>query len=145
MNTCLHQLVYLSRNTFRDTPEASALSMDQILNAARRNNARDGITGALLHGGGYFAQALEGPLSALEQTFERIQCDPRHGEVTVLHCAPVPERLFDGWSMADAGALTPEAVAELRLAGALDGPDRPRVDGLVALLQDLLRRQPPPA
>ena len=33
---------------------------------------------------GCFAQVLEGPHHAIQATFERIQCDERHSDVTVL-------------------------------------------------------------
>ena len=53
-----------------------------------------------MYSSGYFAQVLEGPKSAIEQVFETIQRDPRHGDVTVLECANIEGRDFPQWSMA---------------------------------------------
>jgi hypothetical protein len=52
---------------------------------------------------GCFGQVLEGPLAAVETTFERIQMDDRHGEVTLLAFDPVGGRGFSNWSMAFVG------------------------------------------
>ena len=57
----------------------------------------------MLFNKGAFAQVLEGSRRAIEDTFERIQRDERHGEVTVLQCGPTPERKFGNWSMAFVG------------------------------------------
>ena len=102
--TQLYRVLYCSRNTVAGTPEDVAADVRAILACSRRNNARDGITGGLLFSAGVFAQVLEGPASAVERTFERIQCDERHGEVTVLQAGPVAARDFPAWSMAFAGA-----------------------------------------
>jgi lipase chaperone LimK len=62
-----------------------------------------GVTGALLYSGGYFCQVIEGPEAVLEELFESIQMDRRHGDVTVLHFKPVEARGFSEWAMALAG------------------------------------------
>ena len=100
MTDPLYQLIYCSHMA------ASLDETPRILAVSRANNARDGLTGALLQKDGLFAQVLEGPLSAVERTFERIQCDARHDGVVVLRFAEVAERAFSEWSMADAGAAT---------------------------------------
>ena len=74
-----------------------------VLAAATRNNPALDITGALLYSGGYFCQAIEGPVDNIEELFEAIQMDDRHCEVTVLHFEPIEERGFSDWSMAFAG------------------------------------------
>ena len=108
--TQLHRVLYCSRNLIPGTPEAVAAHIRGILATSRRNNARDGITGGLLFSDGCFAQVLEGPLDALERAFERIQCDERHSDVTVLQSGPIPARDFPDWSMAFAG---PDAAGNL--------------------------------
>jgi blue light- and temperature-responsive anti-repressor len=55
---------------------------------------------------------------AIEQTFERIQRDPRHGEVTVLSSHTGGRRDFPEWSMAHVAPLG--AVASGLAAVALD-------------------------
>ncbi len=142
----LHRLVYLSRNALpADVDPEEAIAA--ILETSRRNNARNGISGALMFNAGIFAQVLEGGLGPLEDTFERIQCDERHDDVRILQFEPVARRRFDAWSMAwsgrsaapvdafaalaadtgfDADVLGGDRVLEL-LQAHLDGPDVPRL------------------
>ena len=99
----LYRLVYTSQNLLRGSDEQRAAAIAEILAVSRRNNGRVGVSGALLFNGGSFAQVLEGPREAVEATFERIQRDPRHSEVSVLQCEAVAARGFPHWSMAFAG------------------------------------------
>lgn len=96
----LYRVLYCSRNAIAGDV---AGNVQAILAASRTNNARDAITGGLLFSEGCFAQVLEGPAAAVEAAFERIQCDERHSEVTVLQANPVAARDFPGWSMGFAG------------------------------------------
>lgn len=109
----LHRLVYVSRNLLAGSPGAIEEEVLGILAASRRNNARVGVTGALLFSTDCFAQVLEGPLAAVQATFERIQCDQRHTDTVVLSCEGVARREFADWSMAYAG---PAAHATERYA-----------------------------
>jgi hypothetical protein len=43
---------------------------------------------------------LEGPRASIELIFERIQRDPRHGDVTVLESGTTEQREFPDWAMA---------------------------------------------
>ncbi|MFC7051700.1 BLUF domain-containing protein [Hansschlegelia quercus] len=95
----LYRLVYYSRNRVAQETEATAAEIDDILAASRRNNARVGVTGALIFNSGVFAQVLEGALPDIEATFERIQRDQRHGDVEVLQFEPTATRAFPTWSM----------------------------------------------
>lgn len=97
------RLVYWSRNRIPGTGENLESEIAQILETSRANNSAVGVTGALMFNSGCFAQVLEGPPSAVEEVFERIQHDDRHGEVVVLECAPVGAREFAAWSMAYVG------------------------------------------
>ena len=99
--TELYRVLYCSR--LRLAEDHAQEEVRQILAASRRNNTRDGITGGLLFSAGSFAQVLEGPVDAVEEAFERIQCDPRHDKVTVLEAGPVDQRAFPDWSMAFKG------------------------------------------
>ena len=136
--TPLHRLVYCSRNVIADAHDDVAREVEQILAASRRNNPRDGITGALLYGEGCFAQVLEGPLAAVERTFERIQCDFRHADVVVLEVQAVEARLFGDWSMAYGGALGPQAAARLGLRRAFSEPRSLAAEAIVTGLQDVV-------
>jgi hypothetical protein len=99
-DTDLYRLVYYSRNRLAGDP---APEIDSILDASQRNNAPADVTGALIFNSGMFAQVLEGARRAIEATFERIQRDPRHGDVQVLAFEPVASRAFPSWSMGFVG------------------------------------------
>ena len=99
----LYRLVYTSRNLVDGGEEEQKAAIAGLLAVSKRNNARVGVTGALLFNGGSFAQVLEGSRAAVEATFERIQRDPRHSDVSVLQCEPVAARGFPNWSMGFVG------------------------------------------
>lgn len=104
MDNSTYRLIYLSRNEIQGESQQVHREVAHILDVARKKNAESGITGALMFNSGCFAQVLEGPLSAIEETFERIQCDPRHSDVVILSFDSVDSRSFDSWSMAYVGA-----------------------------------------
>ena len=99
----LYNLAYISKNTIQGTPDEIREQVRDILATAHRNNIAMDVTGALLYSGGYFCQVIEGPREILEDLFESIQMDKRHGDVTVLHFAPIESRGFREWAMALAG------------------------------------------
>ncbi len=99
----VYRLLYCSRNLISGSLAEQEAEVQKILNSSRRNNVREGVTGALLFNGEWFAQVLEGPLAKVEKTFERIQCDARHADVTVLESGSSDEPIFADWSMAYAG------------------------------------------
>ena len=88
------QLVYSSRPFGYDD-----LTLTGILLQARENNARNGITGALICRGDLFVQMLEGPRDVVTSTFARIARDERHADVVKLLCRDIDKRLFPEWSM----------------------------------------------
>lgn len=143
MTEALHSIAYFSRSTLQgDEAELKAQVMD-ILTTAWRKNRLNSLTGALLFADGCFAQVLEGPREALEETFEAIECDPRHSDVTILHFHPVEQRSFPGWSMAFAGE--DEAVrARALAANALPSAEAVEVDSrgrtFLDVLSDYIRR-----
>jgi hypothetical protein len=59
---------------------------------------------------GCFVQVLEGPRAAVENVFERIQQDDRHGDVSLLAFDPNPSRAFENWSMGFVGASDDDAA-----------------------------------
>jgi hypothetical protein len=99
----LYNLAYISKNAIKGDAEAIKEQIRNILATAHRNNAAKGVTGALLYSGGYFCQVIEGAGDVLEELFETIQMDGRHGDVTVLHFQPIEARGFSDWAMALAG------------------------------------------
>jgi len=92
----LVQLIYSSRPFGFDDA-----MLNGILSDARRCNARDDITGALVCRADLYLQYLEGSATAVEAAFARIAGDDRHLEVTRLVLAPINDRLFPTWAMRD--------------------------------------------
>lgn len=140
----LHQLIYCSRNMISAGEADMEREIREILHAARRRNRIDGITGALLFTAGCFAQVLEGSCEAIEHTFERIECDPRHAQVTVLRFAPIAERSFPNWAMAFAGhapAKAHGAHLTKTLAAASSGLLSEAGHDVLDLLRSVMRRE----
>ena len=106
----LERLVYCSRARI-DTASLQAIA--EILGVSQRNNACDGLTGALAINEGWFLQVLEGPGAAIDSLLRRLAEDPRHTDVEVLSRRPVSGRLFREWSMI-AARITPEVSPQLR-------------------------------
>ena len=88
------QLIYASQPFGYDE-----LSLTGILSAARRNNARDGITGCLVCREDLFLQLLEGQREAVIATYERILRDDRHANIVTLSSGDIESRLFRDWTM----------------------------------------------
>jgi hypothetical protein len=124
----LCRLVYYSRNRLPADPQRRVAEIDAILAASRRNNARVGVTGALMFNAGCFGQVLEGPQGAVEAVFERIQQDERHGDVSLLALQPVEARAFEQWSMGFVGASLQDA-ARFAAVAQESGYDPSRLDG----------------
>lgn len=70
-----------------------------LLAISRMNNESRGLTGLLLHRGGQFMQALEGPASAVRAALRTIAADPRHSGVWTLAEERITERRFGSWAM----------------------------------------------
>ena len=104
MNDDLYRIVYCSRNLIDEhgADASQDVELQRILDAARHNNAPQGVTGALLFNHECFAQVLEGPRKAVERIFEKIQRDRRHGQVTVVDNGWAEKRDFPDWAMAHA-------------------------------------------
>ena len=110
MSEDLYRLVYFSRNAMPADSEVLAPAIRSILSKSRENNQRADVTGALMFNAGCFAQVLEGSRTAVEDIFERIQQDERHGDVTLLAFDPAPSRSFGHWSMGFVGASIDDAA-----------------------------------
>lgn len=75
--------------------------LNGILMQARRNNLRDGLTGALIVRADVYLQLLEGPDAAVSATFAKIERDSRHLGVQLISRGTVTARLFPQWTMRD--------------------------------------------
>ncbi len=71
----------------------------QILEEARRNNPKHGITGLLCYSGDVFIQVLEGGRDGVCEMFNAIVRDARHGSVRILLFEEVTSRRFGDWTM----------------------------------------------
>ena len=128
MSDPIYRLVYYSRNAIVGDPGKLTAEITSILAKSQANNERVGVTGALMFNSGCFAQVLEGSRLAVEEVFERIQQDDRHGEVSLLAFEPSPSRAFENWSMGFVGA----SVADSARYGAIvqeSGFDPARITG----------------
>jgi hypothetical protein len=117
----IYRVIYCSKSNLSPEEGGYDAGIKGILATARRNNAHDGLTGALLFSRGGFAQVLEGPLGALRFKLAQIEQDDRHSHLKVLEVGPVPGREFSAWSMAYAGTSSkddPLVGAMLERAGA---------------------------
>jgi hypothetical protein len=113
------QLIYASRPFgYND------LTLTNILLKARDNNARNGITGALICREDLFLQILEGARDRVTSTFSRILRDDRHVEIVNLLTGDIDSRLFPEWSMRHDPARSwmwkPEEVASGAVGKASD-------------------------
>lgn len=91
----LYKLVYTSSRR----PHCDEQEIQNILNACKRNNPHEDITGILLHSKNRFLQYLEGDKDAIMALYERIKTDNRHGGVNRRYYGPITERLFPSWQM----------------------------------------------
>jgi hypothetical protein len=92
------RLMYRSRD--RVPAEDRENELGALFASSRSNNEKRGITGALLLGGSWFVQVLEGDEPAVRSLFASIQADPRHDRVEILFEGPTDDRTFAHWSMA---------------------------------------------
>jgi Sensors of blue-light using FAD len=79
------------------TVEATDLA--NLLEKARENNQRLGLTGMLLYAEGSFFQVLEGQAEVVDALYARIESDKRHTQVTKIIREPIPQRFFTEWTM----------------------------------------------
>lgn len=89
------QLIYASAAVGNYT----AASLRPLLAAARKANARRGISGMLVYHARSFLQVLEGPEPAVETLFETIRSDQRHTAVRLIARCEIEEKEFEHWSM----------------------------------------------
>lgn len=96
----MHQVIYSSAAV---APFSEA-ALTELLDGARVNNGRLGVTGMLLYHEGSFLQALEGEEHVLDKLYEKIGADKRHHRVVALLRRQIDERHFEAWGMGFASA-----------------------------------------
>lgn len=110
------RLLYRSHD--RIPPEHRKAELGALFTAARSNNKKQGITGALLVSEGHFVQVLEGDESAVRALFNDIATDPRHDGVELLETTTLANRVFARWAMAEVGL---DGGADVALIAHTDG------------------------
>ena len=124
----IHRLLYRSDAAFERGATGAENLLGSIVEASQARNDASGLSGALLMSSGVIVQALEGPLDALECTFERICGDLRHRRVRLLELVAAETRVFGEWSMA---RVTPTLELK-RLCPTLEAGDGARLDSVTA-------------
>ena len=112
--TTLYEVLYVSVLA----PGVPVSAVAAIAGHARVANAQRGITGLLVFDGNCFCQQLEGMQKNVLSTMARIDQDPRHGQVSVVHQGPLAARRFSNFSLAFSAVEDADLLAELAL---LDG------------------------
>lgn len=119
----VYQLIYSSQPFGFDESILISLLMD-----ARRQNAKNNVTGALICRADIYLQLLEGPKSSVDETMARIERDDRHVNIQIHVSERSAERIFPEWAMLHdpeaswhwspdevaAGALTEASPAQFR-------------------------------
>jgi Sensors of blue-light using FAD len=90
----LYEVLYIS-SLAADAPISVVAD---IASKARPANQRLGLTGLLLFDGARFCGQLEGQQRDVLAKLDRIEQDPRHRQVEVLHYGPLAERRFNRFS-----------------------------------------------
>lgn len=112
------RIVYASQANIQGAVYAE---MERIRAAAVRHNEPVGVYTALLYQSGWFLQWKEGPGDAVLRIMDRVEADPRHHSLRVVHSSRGPRLLAGPWSMAivqcnDEPSDMMQRVAQLRHA-----------------------------
>jgi len=116
-------------------PLLSTTDIDAILVAARRNNTRDELSGALIYNGHNFMQLLEGPAERVDMCLATIAGDERHSGMVEIRRRQIEAREFAGWSMLyDRSFSEYDAnLARLAVNGRIDPQDEQMLRNFIAL------------
>jgi hypothetical protein len=114
----LVRLLYASRAA----ASVDAETLAAIMRQSKHHNAEIGVTGVLCLSGGLFMQVLEGGRAAVNQLYNRIVADPRHGQVELLVYEDIGERRFAGWAMGQVNlqSLNPALLLKYSETAVLD-------------------------
>lgn len=81
-------------------PEVSLTRVYEIVQASRKNNRRDNITGILVFDGWRFFQYIEGAEDVVLNLVRKLRQDDRHHQFSEILSTPFTgPRLFRNWSM----------------------------------------------
>ena len=114
-----YQIIYSSESS---TP-MQADDLEYLLSHARRNNAENGITGALVYADGVFLQILEGDRASVDTLMAKIVQDVRHETITVFREGDIPSAVFSGWEMAYVSATSAQVAQWAGLSAEIAIPE----------------------
>ena len=91
----MFQLIYVS--DFAKSLDGNDLQ--EILNTARTNNTKLGVSGKLIKVSHHFFQVIEGDEATVRSLYSEIKQDPRHENVRLITSKHSSTREFGDWSM----------------------------------------------
>ncbi len=140
----IFRLIYRSHDRIPE-PQRK-VELGGLFSTARSKNKAAGITGALLVCDDWFVQVLEGDEQQVRDLFTHIEADPRHDQVAVLDAAPVVDRVFGRWAMAQVdGYGTPDIPLIAHRDGIAPAAGRrptPHQEMILDLMREAAREAP---
>ena len=95
--------MYFILYTSNASEKCSSEDIASILEASRRNNPSNSVTGILISKKPEFFQYLEGPEKAVRALYEKIKKDSRHSSIKTVRDGEIEVRVFPNWEMGFAG------------------------------------------
>jgi hypothetical protein len=95
--------MYFILYTSNASEKCSSEDIASILEASRRNNPSNSVTGILISKKPEFLQYLEGPEKAVRALYEKIKTDSRHSSIKTVRDGEIEARVFPNWEMGFAG------------------------------------------
>lgn len=92
----LMRMIYCSQISGDFNPS----DIEQILEASRKNNKQEHVTGMLCFNRKYFLQCLEGDRISINKAYRKILSDKRHENILLLDYQEIDHREFTQWNMA---------------------------------------------
>lgn len=133
--------MYNTRLIYASSPskDYSPPEIVKIVNSARKNNPKLGVTGILCFDNKFFIQWIEGPRDNINKLFQVISADSRHENITILEYCYIHARHFEDWSMAYIPSTTVDVslVNRYKLVDEID-PFKMSGDGARLFLLDIL-------
>ncbi|MFT6898494.1 MAG: hypothetical protein ACJA13_002915 [Paraglaciecola sp.] len=113
------ETMFLTRLIYVSTiyENAAQETLEDILKVSRDNNTKNNLTGMLCFNRKYFLQCLEGSRTNVNETYNRILKDNRHGNIIILDYSEINARDFADWSMAYAPSSSMTATINLMFSG----------------------------
>jgi hypothetical protein len=97
----LRQIVYISRALFPASADPYLVEPEvaDILSKSRAKNRARRLYGVLCFGDGCFLQCLQGDEKTVNEVFQGINKDTRHGDIKLLSSKNIDKKTFSRWSM----------------------------------------------